>query len=83
MIQYRSVKLKANWLGHPKGSILKINTVKADELISRKSAVEVKEEEMTEKASAPASKSERKEVKAPEAPKKDKQISRPVRAKAA
>jgi len=44
---FKTVKLKSPWMDHPKGSVLTIRSEKADELVSRKSAV-IKEEKMAD-----------------------------------
>ena len=41
--EWTKVKLKANWLGHQKGSVLEINSIVADKLFMRKTAVPFKE----------------------------------------
>jgi hypothetical protein len=41
-MEYTKVKLKSEWLGHPKGSELELNIPTAQSLIARGAAVEVK-----------------------------------------
>jgi len=44
-IEFTKIKLKAEWLGHPKGSVLEINKIVADKLFIRKAAVPFGKEE--------------------------------------
>lgn len=50
MITYKDVTLKAEWMGHPKGSRIKLNSFTADLLTNRGSAKEedVKDKEVKE-----------------------------------
>ncbi len=73
-MHFKTVKLKAEWLGHSKGSEVTIQTPKADELISRGVAKEVLVEKPTEKV--PSVK-----TKQVEKPAVDKQVKRPARSK--
>lgn len=50
MIEYTSIKLKAEWMKNPKGSELTINSKVAEQLISRGQAVlKVKKEKSLDK----------------------------------
>ena len=69
-IEYKKVRLKAEWMGHPKGSILMLNAMKVADLVSRNSAKIITEKnEEGLKAKDVAS------------PPIDKMITKPVRQK--
>ena len=76
-MQFKMIKLKAEWLGHPKGSVLTLQSAKADDLMSRGCAAEVDVDKPTEKGPTTPS-AETKEV---ERPAVDKMVKRPTRSK--
>ena len=48
-VKIKKIQLKREWLGHPKGKQVSIPVGLADNLISRRSAIEVKGEEVIKK----------------------------------
>jgi len=40
-IKWTKLKLKAEWMGHPKGTVMAMNSIMADRLFARKTAVPV------------------------------------------
>lgn len=69
-IKYIPIKLKAEWMGNPKGSVLSLNHVVAQSLIDRRAAKLVNENKEAKGA--------KKDIVRPV---KDKMMTRPVRQK--
>lgn len=52
-IKWTELKLKAEWMGHPKGSILTLNSLVADDLFTRKVAVPAKNSKKLKSVASP------------------------------
>lgn len=76
--EYIEVELKAEWMGHPEGSVLNLNEVTASQLVSRGSAVEKGQEAEYTEVEEEQEIEQTKEVKKP---RRDKMVSRPARSK--